>query len=560
MEQQRRALNELAVLGDLQAAELATGQAGRAIGDVQAGVLSARNDAAQGRTDQAVMRLRRYTGSNSAAAEMLIEVLAEAGRIDEALAECDRAISRFGGGKIAHDKLNILARSGRISEADAFAMSLLAGRDLTAEQRAMLRRRLIQNRAEQGNWPEAEQMCRDALAEYPGDPDFTWALITAQANQGHLDQAWSTYQATAPAVTRPESVRLSMRLHARFGFSQDDIGDMLDFVDRWHDDPGVGGFIFPVILDLGGQHLPDGRMVLPDLDPAMLARFRAELLSYAQRYPDGPVKMTGLQDADLTQVIRAQLIPHAGSLDPAAELVRAGKLPLGALAAAASQPYASMLIEQPCGPLYAVSADHDVFARELAAATAAINGEVVVEASSLAVITLLPERAPTLLSAFTAVRLPRPALADVEVAWSQLIRAPGSSYAVSYDSEHDVLVSRVLSLTEHQQLYRRISDIDKIARTLVLTDLAETASPHDAHQAWLAAVDLAAERELPLWSDDIAIRSIAAGKGIAAFGTWAMLTALIEADLIPDTRATDALALTSEGVRQLPADSQEGYA
>jgi tetratricopeptide (TPR) repeat protein len=560
MEQHRRALNELAVLGDLQAADLAAGQASLAIDDVQAGILSARNDAAQGRLDQAVMNLRRHAVSNSAAAEMLIEVLAEAGRIDEALAECDRAISRFGGGKIAHDKLNILARADRISEADAFATSLLAGRDLAAEQRVMLRRRLIHNRAEQGNWPEAERMCRDALAEYPGDPDFGWALIAAQANQGHLDQAWSTYQATVPAVTRPESVRLWMRLHARCGFTQDDVSDMLDFVDRWHDDPEVGGFIFPVILDLGGQHLPDGRMVLPDLDPAMLARFQAELQTYAQQYPDGPVQMTGLQGADLTQVIRAQLIPRAGSLDRAAELVRAGKLPLGALAAAASQPYASMLIEQSCGPLYAVSADHDVLARELAAATAAINGEVVAEASTLAVITLLPERAPTLLSAFTAVRLPRPALADIEVAWSELTRAPGSSYAVSYDPEHDVLVSQVISLTEHQQLYRRITEVDKIARTLVLTDLAETASQPDGHQAWLAAVDLAAKQKLPLWSDDVAIRSIAAGKGIATFGTWAMLAALIEADLIPDTRTADALALASEGVIKLPTDNREGSA
>jgi len=300
--------------------------------------------------------------------------------------------------------------------------------------------------------------------------------------------------------------------------------------------------------------------LLPDLDPAMLARFQAELQSYAQQYPDGPVQMTGLQGADPTQVIRAQLTPHAGSLDRAAELVRAGKLPLGALAAAASQPYASMLIEQSCGPLYAVSADHDVLARELAAATATINGEVVAEASTLAVITLLPERAPTLLSAFTAVRLPRPALADIEVAWSELTRAPGSSYAVSYDPEHDVLVSQVISLTEHQQLYRRITEIDKIARTLVLTDLAETASPPDGHQAWLAAVDLAAKQKLPLWSDDVAIRSIAAGKGIATFGTWAMLTALIEADLIPDTRTADALALASEGVIKLPTDNREGSA
>jgi tetratricopeptide (TPR) repeat protein len=560
MEQQRRALNELAVLGDLQAADLAAGQASRAIGDAQAEILAARNDAAQGRVDQAVMNLRRHAGSNSAAAELLVEVLAEAGRIDEALAECDRAISRFGGGKIAHDKLNILARAARLREANAFATSLLTGRDLAAEQRVMLRRRLIQNRADQGNWPEAEQLCREALAENPGDTDFAWALIAAQVNQGHLDQAWSTYQATAPAVTRPESVHLWMRLHARFGFTQDDIGEALDFVDRWHDDPEVAGFIFSVIVDLGSQHLPDGRAVLPDLDPAMLARFQAELLSYAQRYPDGPVKMTELHGADLTLVIRAQLIPHAGSLDRAAELVRSGKLPLGALAAAANRSYATMLIEHSCGPLYAVSADHEVFAREQAAAKAAINGEVVAEASTLAMITLLPERAPVLLSAFTAVRLPRPALADIEVAWSDLTRAPGSSYSVSYDPEHDMLVSWVVSLTEHQQMYRRITEIDKVARTLVLTDLAQAASSPDAHQAWLAAVDLAAERQLPLWSDDVAIRSIAAGKGVATFGTWALLIALVEAGLVPDTRTADALALANQGVTKLPKANRKASA
>jgi len=78
------------------------------------------------------------------------------------------------------------------------------------------------------------------------------------------------------------------------------------------------------------------------------ARFRAELVSYAQRYPDGPVKMVDLTGVDLAQVIRAHLVPHAGSLDRAAQLVRSGKLPLGALAAAASRSYTTMLIEQSC--------------------------------------------------------------------------------------------------------------------------------------------------------------------------------------------------------------------
>jgi len=46
-----------------------------------------------------------------------------------------------------------------------------------------------------------------------------------------------------------------------------------------------------------------------------------------------------------------------------------------------------------------------------------------------------------------------PRLRDIEVAWSELTRAPGSSYAVSYDPEHDVADEPGHLMTEHQQLY-----------------------------------------------------------------------------------------------------------
>jgi tetratricopeptide (TPR) repeat protein len=557
-EQQRRAVYELAALGELQAADLAVGRSSRAVDDAQAEILSARNDAAQGRIDQAVMSLRRHAESNSGASEMLVEVLAGADRIDEALAECDRAISRYGFGKIAYDKLNILAAAGRLGEADEFATRLLAGRDLAPEQRVMLRRRLIQNRADQGQWSEVERMSREALAENPDYGDFRWGLITAQANQGHLDQAWSTYQAMKPPVSRPECVQLWMNLHARFGFSEVDVRTALDLVDRWPDNRDVGGVIFPAFLDLGGQHLPDGRPVLPDLDPETLTRFQAEVQSYARRYPDGPIQMIDLMDVDLTQVIRAQLVPHAGSLDHAAELVRAGKLPLGALAAAAARPYATMLIEQSGGALHAVTTDQEAFAGELAAAKEAINGEVVVEASTLTVITLLPERSPVLESAFSAIRLPRPALVDLDVAFGDLRRDPGFSFSVSYDAEREVFLRQEISLAEHQRLYRRITAVDQAARQLVVTDLETTEGPLDGHQAWLAAVDLAAERRLPLWSDDVPVRAIAASRAIATFGTWALLAALVEMGLIPDTIGEDALLLAGGGVVELPATGEVG--
>ena len=39
----------------------------------------------------------------------------------------------------------------------------------------------------------AERMCRDAVAEYPDNADFAWALITAQANQGDMDRAEAAF-------------------------------------------------------------------------------------------------------------------------------------------------------------------------------------------------------------------------------------------------------------------------------------------------------------------------------------------------------------------------------
>src|SRR5262249_4692622 len=142
------------------------------------------------------------------------------------------------------------------------------------------------------------------------------------------------------------------------------------------------------------------------------------------------------------------------------------------------------------------------------------NTEVVVEASTLALITLLPDTYPVLLSAFSAIRLARPSLVDVDEAFGDLRRDPSSFLSVGYDPEHGVLVSRQVSLPEHQRLYRRIRAVDHVAPQPAISAVATRPDPTDAPQAWLAAVDLAAERRLALWSDDVAIRSIAATKQV----------------------------------------------
>jgi predicted nucleic acid-binding protein len=304
-------------------------------------------------------------------------------------------------------------------------------------------------------------------------------------------------------------------------------------------------------LDLGGQQLPDGNPVLPELSPERLARFQAELAAFAQRYPDGPITID-LTDVDLTEVIRAQLVPNAGQLNDAADLVRAGKLPLGALAAASSRSYTTMLIEQSCGIQYAVNPAGDAFKREIEIAKQALNGEVVVEPSTLALVTLLPQRWPTLRSAFSSVRLPRLALTDIDNARSDLARAPGFSYSIGYDPTTDALVRTETSLAEHQRLHQRILKVEEAARQLVVTDSRQPSTP-DLHQAWSSAISLAKEQGLPLWSDDIALRSIAADQGIPAFGTYALLATLTEAGLIADTLEKDTQALVDAQIIKLPS-------
>ena len=197
-------------------------------------MLMARNDAANGQVDPAVAALRELRDAYSPAAEFLIEVLDRAGRTDEALQESDLAIARFGDNSFAHNKLNMLARAGRQQEAEAYATSLLASPSaLAPEQRNRVRQVLIGNRIHARDFAAAEHLSRDGLAENPDDANFAWALITAQAEQDHMDQAAATYQHLRPALVSPELVELWLDLLSRRNVTDTDVEAALNAAEQW---------------------------------------------------------------------------------------------------------------------------------------------------------------------------------------------------------------------------------------------------------------------------------------------------------------------------------------
>lgn len=106
----RSCLLQLATLGALTSDDLERSRTLANLDDQDRVLFSARNSAAAGDLNAAVALLRAQP--SPAAAEILAELLAEAGRFGEAIAVCDDAWSRYGVLKALQDKINILVRSG----------------------------------------------------------------------------------------------------------------------------------------------------------------------------------------------------------------------------------------------------------------------------------------------------------------------------------------------------------------------------------------------------------------------------------------------------------------
>ncbi len=237
----RICLHQLALRGALDPADLVRGGALANLDDHDRSLFTARNAAAIGDLEVAteLLRLQR----SPAAGEMLIEVLRQAGRHDEALAICDETWETYGALKALQDKINILGFLGDHDAAEACAAELLASGELPTEQRSQLHRRLVGLRMVQGDWAGAEARCRAALKDQPGDPNHAWGLITAQLNQNRSDAAWASYRQLAPEVHVPDIVPAWIDLHVRYGVTQETRATAAVLLDRFGDDPHIRAHI-----------------------------------------------------------------------------------------------------------------------------------------------------------------------------------------------------------------------------------------------------------------------------------------------------------------------------
>jgi hypothetical protein len=551
-------LSHLASLGAWPMPELDDALGNGLIDRVDYDILTARSEAARGLTDTAVRRLRSHALKRAAAAEILIDILADAQRYSEVADECDRAIKRFGGETVfIHKRLNALALDGQDDEAAFLANKILGSPATQPEIRLALRKQLVTRSAVKHDWTAVEEYCSAAIADGDPDADMRWGLIAARVNQGHYEIAWSRLTDLNPAVVKPMHAHLWINLHARFGFTLAEASVALEFLGRWPDDSELAAHVLCTFLDTGTR--PNGTSVLPHLDPLSQQSLDAAVSAFTSRHPEGPIRPVNADPSEVVTMIRQHAIAQASQVDVAAERVRKGQLPLAALAIASRRSYTQVLVQRGCGFIPAVTANHRACAAEIGAAEAALGGPAVIELSALAVATLMPERWPALLTAFSELKLTRAAGMDLEMGRHDLMRAPGTVLSFGYDPSRDLVVPYELSVEDWQYLARRASELTDAATHTTLTD-----NPNPEHFAglpeaspWLSSLELARQVAAPLWSDDVVIRMLAASEDIPTFGTLALLHVLVENGTLPDTLRADVRTLVRAGIVDLAVTTEE---
>ncbi len=546
-ETQMMAWHRLACLGVWPLPEVEELRAAGQMDDMHYDVLTARAMAGSGDLDSAVAFLRARESGSPMAAETLVDVLQEAGRFDEASEHAKRGFDRFGDAVLAHKRLNLLVLADQPDSAADEAVRLLARPDTAPEVRLRTYRRLVGHHAFRGDWSAVEQLARTALGEFPGTSDLQWAVVGAAHNQGHLDRAQEYYEQFRPEITTIPHAGLWISLHMQTGFSQEDVSAVLDMLDRWPDDTSFETQVMAAFLGAAGRRAPDGTSILPELDPRILERFQSRLVSYPSRNPTGAIQAISADPRDLADLLRAQLAPQAERTEIIQHLIRERRLWLGALAAMVGRPYMQALIMRACGIILAVTPDPPEFEAELFAAHAALDHAVIIDSSALAVATIIPGRWPQLRGAFTELRFPRDAWSDLQHARDNLLRDPDTTFSVGYDARRDVLVSYRLTREEHEYLSRRVSDIGEAVRDLAIVKVPELDAFADYTPAGsdpaLGPLALAAQTGTTLWCDDVVLRALAREHNVRAFGTVALLHALIETDRLPDTLRDDVLEL-----------------
>jgi hypothetical protein len=382
-----------------------------------------------------------------------------------------------------------------------------------------------------------------------------WHLTLALYNGGDPEGAWRTLQ-EPPIVhpTTPSQARLWTVLAAHESPSPELADEIIALVDAYPDDDALAQVAVGVFFGRGDA-------VWGEVRPETVSRFQELLTSHAVDYgsdEDATVYVLTGTAEEMLEKLKPSLEANARAIDDMASKVRQG-WPYGLLASVGHRPYAAALIHRAAGCLPIAAVDRDRVETEVAAARAALGNPVVVDVSTLVVNSYIRERWPDLRGSFARLDMPRPAHADI-MSTVEDFRRPvhGTLY---FDASAQV----VRGADVDPDIQARLADhgewVAAQVRDLVVVDWPSLTALNevldDTFLPWLSALDMAKARGIPLWCDDLGLRTLAASDNVPTFGTAALLAALVEISAIEPSAAHEVLRSLREAYAvDLPLDAE----
>ncbi|MGW0215624.1 DUF4365 domain-containing protein [Micromonospora chokoriensis] len=538
-------------------------------------LLHAQALAASGQPDAALGLLRVARDGSVLVAEEYARQLAAAGRVDECVRACDHASLRFGDPRLSLYALEVLTNAERTDEVILRVNMLLGRADLPISLRHLLRGKLIDIFIERRDWLTCERLGYDGLSEtrrlralshenQPGvltfpsstaadldenERDYAWSIVISQYHQGSAERAFETLQTLDPAPRTLAQLQTWADLHRLHGWTPTTAEQALAIAE--HDrTPGevVGRLLFSLVQTC--RPMPDataeagGGVVATDLSDPLpvpvsedlhLRLTRAWTRFLSEQDPARAVRV----DGDVIQV-RARPddpLELATALQQhAAAAVHAGQAALGSLSLATGLPYLLSLVDELAGVVPAVDPSDAVTEGELSVAKAAIGGTISIETSSVYLAAAIAQLWPTVRAAFRNVRIAMPAASDILHSHLATNSRAEATAGLAFSATGQLPMGEMPSEENRSTVARTaathmaVQDCQLASVTASVEDLP--VAPGAATTPWVAAVLVAKQNGIPLYSDDAVLRAWARSQGVPAFGTLALVEALLDAGTV----------------------------
>lgn len=509
------------------------------------------SEIAVGDYTSAIARLREPARTSPTAAMTLAEAYDRSGRLDDAVEALQAAAERFADPDMALAAVKLRYRQGDKPAARAGVDDLLAAAPEGWPGRPEALQLAAQLAVDAADAPKAIALLRTSLDQDAYDARARWALARLLLGRGKDDDAHRVLQAHPEPLRALEPIHAHVWLdaHRRHLPAAELARGAVGLARSFPDSETVAAHAIIVVV----SPRADQDAALP---ADVLADVHAVQRDFFERWPDSQHLRAVTFDANDPQGALDELERMVAVDDDTArarrlfhrQLVRQ-QLPLGSLSTAVRRSYAEVVLARGLGTLPAWHPDPAEHQASLADADAALDGPVVVETTSLLVLTLLDQSLRgTLLGSFSAAEITDATLTDIRTAADTAAGRSTASFV--YD---DVAKRAVLVETSEQAADRHAQEAAALAELAALLT-ARPNPPVDPDDPsgrdwgpWMAAARVAAVGRSVLWADDASLRVFARALGAKAFSTAALLTILAARGAVSGVDNDDALSAMVAG-------------